>query len=245
MANGPGSVELGCILAGENHAPVVYFARMADKVKIGTTTNLKQRVRSFYLDLSDVLVVVPGGKDVEAAYHKRFASSRVDEDGRQELFHIDHRLAFFLGLWRHSARSAKRPGLPLDLMPRREVGNYLQLDDELRRIECGGYGHWDAETVEKIADIVDRLTYLCVTAPGEGKDAPDDPDDFNNDAERYAWYWNATHEQALAEWDERRSLLSGTGSTCRSGGLGREGSTAGCPSGTCRSSSRPTPTEPR
>ena len=60
MTNGPGRIELGRILAGENHAPVVYFARIADKVKIGTTTNLKQRMRSFYLDLSDVLVVVPG-----------------------------------------------------------------------------------------------------------------------------------------------------------------------------------------
>jgi hypothetical protein len=204
MTDGPGRIELGRILAGETHAPVVYFARIGDRVKIGTTTNLKRRIRSSYLDMSDVLVVVPGGKDVEAAYHKRFGSSRVaDEDGRQELFRIDHRLTFFLGLWRDSPRPAKRPGLPLDLMPRREVGNYLRLDQELRQIECGGHGHWDSDTVEKLADIVDRLTYLCVTGPEE---APADPDDFDNDAERYAWYWNATHEQALAEWNERRSL---------------------------------------
>jgi hypothetical protein len=202
MTNGPGSIELGRILAGGNHAPVVYFARIADKVKIGTTTNLKRRMRSMYLELSDVLVVIPGGKDVEAAFHKRFGSSRIDEDGRQELFRIDHRLAFFLGLWRDSSRPAKRPGLPLDLMPREELGNCLQLDDELRHIEGGGSGHWDAETLEKIADIVGRLTYLCVTAP----DPPGGPSDFNNDAERYAYYWNATHDQALAEWDERRSL---------------------------------------
>jgi hypothetical protein len=89
MTDGPGGIELRRILAGETHAPVVYFARMGDKVKIGTTTNLKQRMSSFYKDLSDVLVVVPGGKDVEAAYHKRFASSRVDEDGRRGLFNID------------------------------------------------------------------------------------------------------------------------------------------------------------
>jgi hypothetical protein len=203
MTDGPGRIELGRVLADESHAPVVYFARMGDKVKIGTTTNLKRRMRDMYLDLSDVLVVVPGGKDVEAAYHKRFGSSRVDEDGRQELFRIDHRLAFFLGLWRQSPRPAKRPGLPLDMMPRREVGNYLRLDQELRRIEGGGSGHWDADTVEKVADIVGRLTYLCVTGPQE---APAGPHDFDNDAERHAWYWNTTHEQALAEWEERRSV---------------------------------------
>jgi hypothetical protein len=86
-------------------------------------------------------------------------------------------------------------------MPREELGNCLQLDDELRHIEGGGSGHWDAETLEKIADIVGRLTYLCVTAP----DPPGGPGDFNNDAERYAYYWNATHDQALEEWNERRS----------------------------------------
>jgi hypothetical protein len=209
MTNGPGRIELGRILAGENHAPVVYFARIADKIKIGTTTNLKQRMRSFYLDLSDVLVVVPGGKDVEAAYHKRFGSSRADEDGRQELFRIDHRLAFFLGLWRQSPSSAKRPGLPLDFMPRQELGNCLDLDDELRRIEGGGRGHWNAGTVEKVADIVARMTYLCVTAREDGKDPPDGRGDFRGDfrheGEMHAYYWNATHEQALAEWEERRS----------------------------------------
>jgi hypothetical protein len=105
------------------------------------------------------------------------------------------------------------------MMPRREVGNYLQLNDRLRQIEGGGDGHWDAGTVEKIADIVARMTYLCVTAPGEGKDAPGGRRDFHNEAEMHAWYWNATHEQALAEWNERRSLPLRD----RIGGPGRSG----------------------
>jgi hypothetical protein len=157
-------------------------------------------MRSFYLELSDVLVVVPGGQEVEAAYHKRFASSRVDEDGRRELFRIDHRLSFFLGLWRHPAQTTRRRAIPLSMMPRSEVGNYLALDQELRQLECGGYGPWDAETVEKAADIIGRLTYLCVTGPDDGDD------EYNNDAERYVGYWNVTHEQALEEWRERRSV---------------------------------------
>lgn len=96
-------VELGRILAGKTHAPVVYFARVGDNVKIGTTTNLKGRMQSLYLSLEDVLVVVPGGKDVEAAYHKQFAEIRVQGPGRRELFRRGGQLQRFLDPpWRWS-----------------------------------------------------------------------------------------------------------------------------------------------
>ena len=37
-------IELGRLLRGEHHGPVVYFARVSsDRVKIGTTTNLRKR----------------------------------------------------------------------------------------------------------------------------------------------------------------------------------------------------------
>ena len=86
------------LLAGQRHAPVVYFARMGDNVKIGTSTNLKGRMRGFYLTLDDVLAIVPGGEDVEDAYHERFAESRIQDDDRRELFRLDARLSAFLGL---------------------------------------------------------------------------------------------------------------------------------------------------
>jgi hypothetical protein len=105
-------VELGRILAGKTHAPVVYFARVGDNVKIGTTTNLKGRMQSLYLSLEDVLVVIPGGKDVESAYHQQFAESRIQGPGRRELFRRDGQLRLFLDPWRRSS-AIPEPEKPL------------------------------------------------------------------------------------------------------------------------------------
>ena len=93
-------IELGRIFAGRTHAPVVYFARVGDNVKIGTSTNLRGRMQLLYLLMEDVLAVVPGGRDVEAAYHKQFAEYRVQGPGRRELFRINGKLRLFLAPWR-------------------------------------------------------------------------------------------------------------------------------------------------
>ena len=84
-----GVVELSRILAGQPHTPVVYFARMGEYVKIGTSTNLRKRMSSLYIPMEDVLAVVPGGKEVEDAYHERFAASWVKDDSRKEHFRLD------------------------------------------------------------------------------------------------------------------------------------------------------------
>ena len=113
--SGLGGVELSRILAGRAHAPVVYFARMGGgNVKIGTSTNLKGRMQSFYLSLEDVVLVVPGGAGVEDAYHERFASSQIKGDGRRELFRLDGELLGFLSSQRASAMreaGSLEPGL--------------------------------------------------------------------------------------------------------------------------------------
>jgi len=101
---GSGGVELSRIIAGKAHAPVVYFVRVGDNVKIGTTTNLKGRMQSLYLSLEDVVLVVPGGKDVEAAYHERFTECRIHGEGRRELFRLSRQLRSLL--------SPQRPAVP-------------------------------------------------------------------------------------------------------------------------------------
>jgi hypothetical protein len=156
---GPASVELYRLLAGEQHAPVVYFARIGDNVKIGTTTNLKSRMRSFYLSLDDVLAIVPGGEDVEDTYHERFAWSRIRDDDRRELFRLDAQLSAFLGLTRY-----RRKGDPRFRLPQHEVGNVPDLEDELRALTHGG-GPWD---LEKAEDLVARLT--CLGVDGDRRD---------------------------------------------------------------------------
>lgn len=191
-----GVIELARILAGASHSPVVYFARMGDNVKIGTSTNLKARMQSFYLSLGDVLAVVPGGEDVEDAFHQRFAASRIEGDGRRELFRIDAGLSRFLGLHRSAADGAKRTRLPPSLIPPRELGNILDLDEELRDLEDDGIGPWDAE---KAADLIDRMAYL----EAQGGDEITGPDY----AGKCAYYWNATREECLTALAGRRERI--------------------------------------
>ena len=57
----------------ESQAPrknLVYFIKFSDRVKVGTTSNLHQRLESLPYD--EVLAVIPGGRQVEAVWHARF-----------------------------------------------------------------------------------------------------------------------------------------------------------------------------
>jgi len=60
-----------------SHAPIVYFLRNGNRVKIGTSTNLRERVGSLSLRMRDVILVVEGGRDTERAFHQHFAEQRV------------------------------------------------------------------------------------------------------------------------------------------------------------------------
>jgi hypothetical protein len=59
------------------HSPVVYFIQNGDRVKIGTTTNLRSRISALSLRPTDIVLLVNGGRPFEQALHKRFASVRV------------------------------------------------------------------------------------------------------------------------------------------------------------------------
>lgn len=79
-----------------NHPPLVYYMRMSDLVKIGTTTSIGQRVRA--LNPQGVMAVEPGGHDEERRRHREFASLR----GHGEWFRLDARLgAHIAELRRH------------------------------------------------------------------------------------------------------------------------------------------------
>lgn len=68
---------------------VVYYLRIGDRIKIGFTTNLRQRVAALRLDASAVLATEPGGRDVEYRRHHEFADERY---GRREDFAPSDRL---------------------------------------------------------------------------------------------------------------------------------------------------------
>jgi len=127
----PVGFELGRMLAGEKHPAVVYFVWCGGAVKIGTTTQLRSRIRSLYLRLSDVILIVPGGHAVERAYHERLRDHRIDEPGRRELFALDGVLSALSLSWHRPpassfdpARSIGVPFRPSPLaVPRPRIGD--------------------------------------------------------------------------------------------------------------------------
>jgi Meiotically up-regulated gene 113 len=72
---------------------VVYFLRTGSTVKIGTSTRLLARVKSFSFSLADVALLIPGGLSVEAQYHQRFARQRIRDS---EWFRVSGELLSFL-----------------------------------------------------------------------------------------------------------------------------------------------------
>lgn len=72
---------------------VVYYLRLGDQVKIGTTTNLPRRMASLYVDHDPeaLLATESGGRAVEAERHGQFAAERVYAN--RELFRLSPRLA--------------------------------------------------------------------------------------------------------------------------------------------------------
>jgi hypothetical protein len=88
-------IDFRAMLTDRTHSAVVYYLVIGDRVKIGTTTNLGQRVRSLSLRLADVYRVEPGGITLERARHAQFSSHRVAVD--REWFWLRGDLLDFLG----------------------------------------------------------------------------------------------------------------------------------------------------
>lgn len=82
-------------LPAPDRLPVVYFIRVGDRVKIGTTIGLRGRlesIRTMTADEPEVLLVVPGGHAEERQLHALFIAERV----RGEWFRPSERLMQFI-----------------------------------------------------------------------------------------------------------------------------------------------------
>ncbi|WBU37615.1 GIY-YIG nuclease family protein [Homoserinibacter sp. YIM 151385] len=92
---------------GPARVEVVYYLRVADRVKIGTTGALEQRMRQLRHD--ELLAIEPGGVARERRRHERFAELRYD---RTEWFRLGPALRAHLAElttlepdpWAHHAR---------------------------------------------------------------------------------------------------------------------------------------------
>lgn len=67
----------------------VYYVRIGDRVKIGYTINMRQRIGALRIREDDVLATEPGGRALEKQRHLEFAAERV---GRREDFNPSRRL---------------------------------------------------------------------------------------------------------------------------------------------------------
>lgn len=72
------------------HAPLVYFIRNGNRMKIGTTVELKRRIRTLALRPENVTLLVDGDQRRERAFHKQFAEHRI---GNTEWFAYEGTLA--------------------------------------------------------------------------------------------------------------------------------------------------------
>lgn len=80
-------------LPARKHAPLVYFLRNGNRLKIGTTTELKRRIRTLALRAENVVLLLDGGKLLERDLHKQFADLRI---GNTEWFAYDGALITFV-----------------------------------------------------------------------------------------------------------------------------------------------------
>jgi Meiotically up-regulated gene 113 len=72
---------------------VVYFVRMGDAVKIGTSTDVIGRMNSLRggtYQKVELLASIPGGSELERRFHKAFAPARIT----REFFHATVVLIF-------------------------------------------------------------------------------------------------------------------------------------------------------
>ena len=75
------------------HDPLVYFIRNGNRIKIGTTTCVKKRIRTLALREDNIVLLLAGGAQQERELHQHFAGLRI---GNTEWFAYDGPLIDFV-----------------------------------------------------------------------------------------------------------------------------------------------------
>ncbi|MET8826071.1 GIY-YIG nuclease family protein [Streptomyces sp. NPDC004610] len=88
-----------------SHEDVVYFILNGNRVKIGTTTNLRNRVRALALKPRNVVACVPGDRRHEDEMHARFSKLRI---GGTEWFSFEGPVIDAVNEWHARAMVLRR-----------------------------------------------------------------------------------------------------------------------------------------
>lgn len=83
------------------HAPLVYFIRNGNRIKIGTSTELKRRIRTLALRAENVALLLKGDRRLEHQLHKQFADLRI---GNTEWFAYESPLTDYIADQNRHAR---------------------------------------------------------------------------------------------------------------------------------------------
>ena len=83
------------------HAPLVYFIRNGNRIKIGTSTELKRRIRTLALRAENIALLLDGDRRLEHQLHKKFADLRI---GNTEWFAYEAPLTDYIADQNRRAR---------------------------------------------------------------------------------------------------------------------------------------------
>ncbi|KPI31448.1 helicase containing protein [Actinobacteria bacterium OV320] len=83
------------------HAPLVYFISNGNRIKIGTSTELKRRIRTLALRAENIALLIDGDRRLERQLHDQFADLRI---GNTEWFAYESPLTDFVADQNRSAR---------------------------------------------------------------------------------------------------------------------------------------------
>ena len=75
MADALEMAEMGRKPTPRKFPPVIYYIRWGDRIKIGTSENVRQRLHNLYHD--EVLALEPGGRTLERRRHAQFADYKL------------------------------------------------------------------------------------------------------------------------------------------------------------------------
>lgn len=103
VADVPATAPRPWAVPPRKHQPLVYLLRNGNRIKIGTTTGLKRRIRTLALRPENVVLLLDGGQKLERELHHRFAGLRI---GDTEWFAYDGPLIDFVHA--ENTRAAQR-----------------------------------------------------------------------------------------------------------------------------------------
>jgi len=129
------------------HQSLVYFVEIGAYIKIGFTTNLRSRLKSFLTSSPRVklLLAIPGDRSLEKDLHRRLSDCRID----RELFSRDYRVTEFVSNFEYGGL-----GRALQFLDRTDPAKHAKRREEERERRVAAARQSKAEKDAYFASLV-------------------------------------------------------------------------------------------